>query len=404
MLYEKKKDYLAFIIGLFAMVKVRYFGTFAVAELIVFALTPFVAWRFYKTNPSVRKLLWLAFLWLMGVIFSDYWNDSSLIDSLKGAFNVIFVILLIPFTYWILYDKPQRWLLYFCGFSISSLYNFYYQRAPEFDNDFVFQVWRVYAFYPLAVCLAGWLFYNRKKYLSYIIIVGFGIWSLYNSSRNIFLSQSLAVVVLLYINRLKNVNLQTKVLQYQKKIMQLLVMLVAGFCVVVFVYESMASSGALGERVHEKYLMQKYSRDGLISARGDALQSIYAISKKPLVGYGSYAKDRYGIINKYNYRRDIVSDFNDDDLIPGHSYILGAWVYSGIFGFCFFAYILKFLLKSIKSGWMLYYGNFVGPWMYVMLMMIWDILFSPFSDRINLLFFIISLMIAERMTKSSYVK
>ena len=150
--------------------------------------------------------------------------------------------------------------------------------------------------------------------------------------------------------------------------------------------------------------MQKYSRDGLISARGDALQSIYAISKKPLVGYGSYAKDRYGIINKYNYRRDIVSDFNDDDLIPGHSYILGAWVYSGIFGFCFFAYILKFLLKSIKSGWMLYYGNFVGPWMYVMLMMIWDILFSPFSDRINLLFFIISLMIAERMTKSSFVQ
>ena len=174
-------------------------------------------------------------------------------------------------------------------------------------------------------------------------------------------------------------------------------MLLLGFVAIVNIYETMAANGTLGERVYEKYIAQKYSKDGLASGRGDAFQSLYAISLNPLFGYGSYAKDKDGIIREYNIKRNIiVSNKEDEGMLPGHSYILGAWVYAGIFGFIFFAFVLKFILMCISKGVLLYNQQLTGICMYTLVSMVWNILFSPFADRINFLYFIIFLMILER--------
>ena len=391
---EKEKNWFVFIIGLTAMIKLRILGTFAIAELIAFVSLFFIPIELYKENPTVNKLFKFAFLWLVGVIISDFWNDTSLEDALKGTFNVVFLIALIPFVYWALYDKPQRLMYYYAGFALSALYNFYSQKAS--DLDFLgFQVWRVYGFYPLAVFVASYLYYKDRHLLSYICIIGFGVWGLFNMSRNVFLNQTLAVVLLLYTNRFNSENIYDRISSYRQNIIQLFIMLIIGFGLIDFTYETLAENGTLGESVHQKYIMQKYAKNGLASGRGDALLSIYAISKNPIIGYGSYAKDKTNFINKHIIATGGIHTRKNNDFIPCHSYILGTWVHTGLLGALFFFFILQYLWHIVKSGLLLYDSEVVGLYMYLLMVALWDILFSPFDNRINLLFFIISLMAFE---------
>ena len=120
--FLNKKDILIFIIGLFSLIKIRVLGTFSISELLIFSLyffsvNPFI----WLKNKGMINLFLATLLWLAGVFLSDRYNGSNLIDSLKGFFNVFFLLLLIPFVYWALYDKPHRMLYFWIGNAISSL-------------------------------------------------------------------------------------------------------------------------------------------------------------------------------------------------------------------------------------------------------------------------------------------
>ena len=138
------KDIFIFIIGLLSMIKFRLFGTFGASELLVFASYIYINPLFALRNKQVRRLIGFAFIWLCGVLISDLVNQTELIDSLKGAFNVIFLILLIPFCYWALYDKPKRMLWFWAGVAISSILGFKFQRVENM-NDLSADIWIVYA-------------------------------------------------------------------------------------------------------------------------------------------------------------------------------------------------------------------------------------------------------------------
>ncbi|MBQ6187232.1 MAG: hypothetical protein IJK49_04745 [Prevotella sp.] len=398
---ETFKDILIFIIGLFAYVKIRFLGTFALSEIIILVFTPLIPIFLYRTNRDVRRFIHFACLWLLGVIISNIWNEISYTENIKGIFNVALLILIIPFIYWILYDKPQRWLYYFIGYSLSHLYNFYYQQS--FDSIFDYETWRVYAYYPLFIFIASLFYYIGRKKISYLIIGAFGVWSLFNNSRNIFLSQSLAIFILIYISRFKGHPNSFK--QYFKRNQILLLLFfVAGLFSISQTYENLANNKVLGERAYKKYIMQKNSERGLASGRSDFFESLYLVSKNPAIGYGSYAKDKNR--TAYNYRKQYNkhSKYESTDILPGHSYILGAWVYSGILGFIFFAFVLYLMLKSFISGAALYDRRMTGIYIYVTFMFLWDILFSPFQNRINLVFYIITIILLMTLNNERYLK
>ncbi len=393
---NKYKDILIFIIGLFAYFKIRIWGTFSLGEVIILILTPFIPIFLYKSNRDVRSFIRFALLWLIGVFFSNLWNDIPHTDNIKGIFNVILLISIIPFVYWILYDKPLRWLYFFVGYSFSHLYNFYYQQT--FESLFDYETWRVYAYYPLFISISSVLYYIGKHKLSYIVVLSFAVWSLFNNSRNIFLSQSLAVLLLIYISQYKGESfLFRKYLKRNQMI--ILSAIIFSLFAISKTYETLASNKVLGERAYDKYTMQKYSERGLASGRNDFFESLYLISKNPIIGYGSYAKDNNRIAFNHRKQYSKSSRYDSTDMLPGHSYILGAWVYSGFLGFLFFAYILHIMWKAFKSGAALYNRRLTGIFIFVTFMFLWDILFSPFQNRINLVFYIIAVIILKTLNE-----
>lgn len=388
----KRKDKFIFFIGLLSLIKVRFLGTFAVAELIAFALLPFIPINQFVENKDMRRLLKYSFVWLAGVIIADLYNDSTIINSLKGSFNVVFLILLIPFLYWILYDKPQRIIYFYAGHAISSLLGFYIFKS--YDDEFAFDVWRTYAWYPVFSFLAGYLYFIGKKKYSYCVIELFAIWSLYHNSRNIFLSVTIANVLLLYCNIIQKNTFAETLMNYRQKIPALLVVLLIGGFIVDYSYEFAAANSYLGENAYQKYIMQKYSEIGLASGRADFFQSLEAIKNNPLFGYGSYALDEFGIHDRWLLDHGIKpSDNNQVLMMPGHSYLLGAWVYSGVLGAIFWFFIISVIYKTLRNGYVIKDSRLLGVVLFMLIQMIWNILFSPFADRMPFLIFIVLLIL-----------
>ena len=387
------KDLFIFVIGLFSMIKFRLLGTFGVSELFVFVSYLFINPFMVQENKQVRRLITFAFIWLIGVIISDLVNHSTLEDSLKGAFNVIFIIALIPFVYWALNDKIERMLYFWAGVAISSILGFKFQRVGMM-NELAADTWQVYAVKWLFLFLGGWLYYKGRIRWSYILILSFATWTLFHQSRNIFLVFVLTVSILFYIGEITDFNLIDKYIRYRRGIFKLFVVLCVAFIGISYTYETLAVNGTLGEYARVKYEKQKKTELGLASGRADFLASLYAISKKPIFGYGSYAKDKDRVFAKFNRMiglpyMDLRSGKNH---VPGHSYMLGAWVNAGILGFIFWLFVLKkifvFLRYHLFNNYQLLCLNLL-----LTFTLLWSIFFSPFSDRLNFVFYMIAILL-----------
>lgn len=391
-----RKDWFVFIIGLFSMIKFRLLGTFALSEIIIFITYLFIGFRTeFTNNKRMNYLFFLAILWCVGVFISDRINDINLNDSLKGAFNVIFIILLIPFVYWMLEDRPQRMILFWIGNGLSSIFAFYFQRIDLY-NEIDANIWRVYAFYPAAIALSGLLYYKGRVITSCLLIEMFAFWSLFNMSRNVFLSMTCGVCLILFINWIGKYSVD-RIEMYKKKSLSLLIVFGLSLIGISFTYEYLVKNKILGEPAYRKYIMQKYAKGGIASGRLDAFQSLYLISENPIIGYGSYAKDKEGLIRQF----DKGTNRDRNDYLPGHSYILGAWVYSGVLGAIFWMYILYLIFVFIKDK-ILIDSRLIGINALLTFQMIWNILFSPFANRLNFLFFIILIIVLIDLEKSEY--
>lgn len=391
-----KKDLFVFIIGLLSMIKFRLLGTFALSELIIFITYLFIGFRTeFANNKRMNYLFLFAILWCIGVFISDRFNDVNLIDSLKGSFNVVFLIILIPFVYWALEDKPQRMILFWIGNGISSVFAFYFQRINLY-NEIDANIWRVYAFYPAAIALSGLLYYKGRNLISCLLIEIFAFWSLFNMSRNVFLSMTCAVSLILFIDWIKR-HYVDSITMYKRKSLSLLIIFVLALIGVSYTYEYLAKNKILGEQAYQKYIVQKYSKSGLASGRSDAFQSLFLISNNPIIGYGSYAKDKNELIRQF----DKETNRGKNDMLPGHSYVLGAWVYSGILGALFWIYILYLIFVFIKDK-ILLNDKLIGINVLLSFQMLWNILFSPFADRLNFLFFITLVVVQINLENSEY--
>lgn len=387
------KDRFIFIIGLLSMIKFRFLGTFGISELLVFSSYLCINSQIALENKHVRKLLLFAFIWLIGVISSDIINHSTLENSLKGSFNVVFIIALIPFGYWALYDKPERMLFFWAGVAVSSILGFRFQRV-EMMNELAADTWTVYAVKWLFLFLGGWLYYRGNIKFAYILLVTFATWTLFHQSRNIFLMFVLPVGILIYIGEVTDYNIFEKFNRYRRGVLKLFLVVGITFIGISYTYETLAANGTLGEYAKNKYIKQKQSELGLASGRADFLASLYAISKKPIFGYGSYAVDNDKVFAEFN--RIIGLDYSDllsgENRVPAHSYMLGAWVNAGLLGFIFWLFILKkifnFLRFSLFCRHKLMCINLL-----LTFSMLWDIFFSPFADRLNFVFYILAIIL-----------
>lgn len=369
-------------------------GTFALGEILLLLSYLYIPINVVKESKSIRKFMWFGVAWLIGVIISDTVNETPTVNSIKGMFNVILLLSITPGVFWCIRNNHKAILFYWLGTGASDLISFYFLRS--FDSDFEYNVWRVYAYFPVFISIGGYLYYKNHRKAGILLTQSFALWTLFNQSRLIFLTVTLANSILVYSNKLKADKQKSVVCKFRAHSLRLIVLILLSFTVVDGIYEKGANDGYFGESVREKYLMQKNTNMGLASGRHDFFMSAALVFQNPVLGYGSYAEDKNGFREDFLWRHGMdLSVSQDSNMLPGHSYLLGAWVYAGLLGALFFIFVLKIVFKTLKYGNFLYDTRMSAMYLYVTILYVWNILFSPFADRMNFLFIVITLIVLE---------
>lgn len=409
--FKDRKDQIVFLVGCFSTYYVSILGRVYVGELIIFLLYLFKSEiRGVRMPPYLKKINKLLWLWFISAVCTDLYRQTPPTDAIKGMISVLFLIVLLPFVYWSLSDKVERWYCFVIGSIISSQLTYYLQTVTtEFGST---EIWRVYSYVPLFTGFAGWLYLKGRTRWSYLIFIIFGLWTLYNGSRNVFLTCSITVVVLYYINKYRYSNRLQEVFMYRRRIGILAISLMIGLTFINFSYSYLASNGNLGQEAYEKYMKQKNSKQGIVSGRLEAIMAATLIVDSPIIGYGSYVKDYTNFVYNYYLRngyeikpgRFNVEENSVENMLPRHSRIFGMWMWHGIGCGIFWLYLLLLFYKILRNGCLLLYPHLLGFSVFTLFTEIWDTFFSIMSVRLVPLFFWVFLLIVyEKYKTSKYV-
>lgn len=334
---------------------------------------------------EAKVFLGMVGLWLFGAMVTDLIRQTSLDNVVRGWFKIGFFTITFVYIYLASQGRLFRIIYFLAGLSLGELATFLRERNEYLDTA----PWK-FGYGPtitlFAMICISTPFFRRVLGLwgQITVIIFMAAVNLKGDSRSVF-GILFAVAFILMAGHMFKVVLRGRPVPKPVFVVFLLggVIFYQG---VVALYGTVASSGLLGPEALEKYELQTSGDTGLLlTGRAESLVSTQAIADSPIIGHGSWASD-YAYINLYAAileKRGLPYNFSDpfaNPQIPSHSFLFGAWVESGILGGLFWIYVL------VVAGRSLYSLVHIPAWSrpvvtLVVLLLIWDILFSPFGAQ-----------------------
>lgn len=401
-----------FLIGLFSMTEIHVGGFIGISELVLFLIAPFV---FIQDLPLLRRdgfmpFLWLVFLTLGGCTVASLANHTPIPFFLRG-FSAVYALFACSVCLHRLLRNDLtgvRWVV--LGYCFSLIINiFIFQRgASRHGGDVAIMsaaamqstsesvlFWTQRGIAWLYAPIKCWYEKVPKWYVlpaafAAIVVCLFGSGG---SGRAAALCATMTFV-LLWIGAS-----DVRRLKFMQKNLWLIILCAIGAALVFkMAYQHFATTGALGEAGLKKYEGQTKGGKGILAmimnGRGEFFSGAYAAVQKPIIGYGPWAVDWNGIVGSFLMKYGSVEDYELYSCkrardfargklppVPGHSFIVGFWVWYGIFGLMLWVYVLWLLWRVFSSCLS------VSPFLFgflacTMPLMVWDIFFSPFGARI----------------------
>jgi hypothetical protein len=378
------------------MVKVRLVGDLYITELLLFlyALLNLVNKRIYIDSFLKITLVFLV-IWFVGQIISDIFNEAAFNDRLRGEIRVVFFAFDILGIYFLTRKSINNLFVFLIGLACGNVFSYLFFPS-EFAQDYPWKFGLAVPFGMIVVYLSS-IYFKYNKNLSYMLMIVFGVASILLGGRSlggVFIISGIIVWYLNNIYKQNNAGKKGNVLVF----FSLMIMSLGG---ISQGYSYAAKNGLLGEVSQWKYIQQSSSQYGvLLSGRVEIFASSQAIMDSPIFGHGSWAKD-WKYIDLIQKIRESDTEYNsgyvpEDNLIPSHSHILGAWVESGVLGAIFWFYILWSVYRcfiNIKSNRTAYLPLVI----WAMVALLWDLFFSPFGahQRVLSAFYIIVVLYAQ---------
>ncbi|PRX09056.1 UNVERIFIED_ORG: hypothetical protein BCL66_108136 [Martelella mediterranea] len=373
-----------FAIPIFTLVRLPLVGTLLASDLILFALIPFIMLNsgYFNINQKfLNRIFVFLGLWFLASVVSDIRAQTSFIDLLRwqAAFWTLAGYI---FVFFVLIDgRRERYVAALVGIALANILKNLLGISVFGAGGFFGVAWKfgngVAVTILLLVLLQSRL---RTRKAQGMFTVGFSLVDLALNARSLFLKTFLAGFAAM---------VGVKGLSPMRRNLVGLLVVAVGLLALPLaeaVYGNAVMSGYFGQDVKEKYIDQSQKDMGaLLGGRSESLIAIEAISQKPLLGFGSYAKDadlRLKYLQTLEQSGEDI-DWNGrfvtvNELIPTHSYFFSAFVNHGVLGGLFWAYIMTLVLRGVFAGMFGYRP--CGPLELLPLMMtIWDIMFSPFG-------------------------
>ena len=364
-----------FLIPLSQPIEVTIGGRLLGPDILLCSLFPFlflIRWHLIR-GPLPRTFLYLLSVWFLEAVITDLIRETPEADLIRGwakilVFGVDFVSLFMLIAY-----RMQRLLAYLVGYACGTLLLIQFNPSELIQEDpwkfgYAWPVTLFFLFVPVFLpaglkVFAGAFFAALAAILNLIL-----------NFRSMF-----GVTVLAWL--LTGLSEFAHWAKMRRSIVAwAVVFLVFGYGTVM-TYEYLAGSGALGETVREKYETTATGDFGLLAGRGEIFASSQAIMDSPIIGHGSWAHDLVYVIlmeRRLESAGYEIGDSGNEDLIPSHSYIFGAWVEAGIAGAVFWAWVLYVVGRALYLN-LSKPGPLATIFSFLFIGFIWDIVFSPFG-------------------------
>jgi hypothetical protein len=387
-------DVLVLLLPLLGLLKINFIGELFVHEIILILLFPALLLK--KSHLLGQKLIKLIFffgcMWLGAQILTDIIQKIPFEDFARGWAKILFFLISFASLVMLL-TSQSRVLLWFAG----SIIPIFFRPFQLFElNLDPLVLWKFGVGSAVLSALCFPLLYrhyrdlNDLKSIRRIAVLHFiigGLSFFLNARSFAGLAVSTGLLVWFY------PAYGYKLVKVRSLVTGMFLFVVTGF-VLLQIYSFGAGNGYFGDVAKEKYESQVMYGGGtidiILGGRAEALVSTVAIADSPIIGHGSWAKD-YRYIALLMELRARYSEVNPnalsgevwDGLIPSHSYLLGAWVESGIVGALFWVVIIGISFFSVLPA-AIGIGNWLGLLVIMLLpSLFWNIIFSPFGANVR---------------------
>lgn len=372
----------AFVYPISQLVVFDLIGQLYLTDILGVALFIFMmrSSDFVARLAKLRLLFLLMGLWLASLIVTDLVRQSPPEDFLRGWAKIAFFGCQIA-ALWLFLPRRRA---YFIAFSLGAAVAWGLGVSEQFVGyEWKFGYDRAAALTVAGlICLAAIKFPAARNW-SPILFGLLAVFVLLQNARSSFITILLAAIVCgLVLAVEKWAALQRRI--RAPFFVFLLLLGVVGAGTISAGYGALASSGTLGGEAKYKYDQQTSGEVPLLlGGRSESLISVRAIADSPLLGHGSWAKDRRYVELYRSLRLRLGMTVHDNYfhtrlVIPTHSYVLGAWVEAGIMGALFWLYVFCLPFFAIyrllrRSDPLLPLGAYLATGL------MWAVPFSPFG-------------------------
>lgn len=394
-----------FLIGMFTMTRINVGGKLGISELFMLIFAPFIFFKNFEVfrREKITGFILLAFLWLCGAVFSDWYNQTFYVLAMKGIASPVMVLTNVIVLYALLRKNPEnlRWLL--LGLAISSIISiFAFQNISDeelriigADTNARTHVTGYKLFWGnmvrawVGLLISGW-YLQIPKAISLWGVMAIMITYVLCGGRSASASY-MVTFLLICIGGTKVASM----MRIRKNMVMILVVLAFAGVAFKAVYKYAAVNGLLSESEQRKYERQTSGGSGgilgmFMSGRSEIFIASNAALDKPIIGHGSHAIDDNGYVADFvkKYGSDIdqklyyEAALNQIHQIPYHTQIVTFWMWHGIFGLLFWGYVFYLVVWTLFKG-MAVYPSMFGYLALVLPVLLWDLFFSPFGSRVS---------------------
>ena len=351
--------------------------------------------------PLPRTLIYLGLLWLASQVVTDLIRETPFRDFARGWAKITLTMLNFIALYLILHDNRRRIVLFASGLVAGGIL-VYFVNPGEFSVEHPWKFGYGVPVTMMLVLVAQNAFErNNPRLVSAVLLFAAGL-NLVMGFRSFagicFLT---GVYLLLQTRRSRD----RPRMSFARVVALGLAILAATFGFVEL-YGYAAQSGALGAEAQAKYEIQASRKLGLLfGGRTEVVVALHAIADSPLIGHGSWARDReYAslLLELQGYGPLARQMGLGSDVIPSHSYLFGAWVQAGLMGAVFWGWVVLLIARVLASQYQTR-EQLTPLIIFVCFVLLWDVLFSPFGalGRLYATFYTVVAMFAMESARAA---
>jgi hypothetical protein len=390
---------------------VSFFGQLRYSEIALLLITLFNLGEVIRNTDRRDHILTALFLLsafahLAMDAINQEWNSDT--ANRTGTYLILAVLFL--GIRWMIGDSNKRLVAATSGLCISYVVVFIF-KIPVPSTAFHIEPWRLGLgqAVTLLVCIAMFVRPKRMLLGLFTLIVLMAMHILLNS-RNLLLLTFFTTAVTIHAYTFGHMRpLKLTSARYLRTVAVAVLVLVA----LQFGVKAVVESNVLPQPMQGKMVQQMSNPYGLlVGARPDVATAIYAVTHRPLTGYGTSTVApnvraffaRAGAANfyatdQYNAIYDNLSEGDTRNGTPSHSHLFGAWADAGILAALCWIAVVNLCSRTLISLYAL--RNPITPMAtFVTLTTMWSTLFSPGPIRLDDALMIVTILFADRYLRA----